>query len=317
MTKKPDFSIPENYAYQDGAPVYLFTNENIHGTLKTAGDLSGKKILTVGASGDQVFESYLMGAGDVHTFDINSNQKNVIELKNHMIRGLSYENFMDFFFSADNFFNQNILAPISPFFSDDLRNFLKQCRERNMRTNFKYRAAYTSEYNINRLQYISNKNNYDVVRDRLPEQIPFKHCDISTVYKAMQYCVQHYGSNYLNQKIKFTEMPAMYADFTEKYDLILLSNIFSYLYPNSHDVEDRLSYMHRNILAPLIANNTTENGRVYFHYIWDGHTGAWVNFLNYYQTQHVMPTEMVARTVDSAYKDCVYDVVLYATRKQR
>lgn len=305
------------YAFQDGDPVYLFTNENIHGTLKTAGDISGKKVLTVGASGDHVFESYLLGAGNVHTFDINSNQKNVIELKNHMIRGLPYANFMDFFFDKKNFFNQKILIPIKSNFSDDLRTFLKKCNGLDKRKNFKYRAAYTSEYNIKRLQYIANENNYNIVRDRLPEQIPFKHCDISTVYKAMQYCVQHYGSNYLNQKIKFTKMPAMYADFTEKYDLILLSNIFSYLYPDSYDVEDKLSYMHRNILAPLIANNTTENGRVYFHYAWDEKTLPWVNFLNYYQTQHVMPTELVARTVDSAYKDCVYDVVLYATRRQK
>ena len=76
-------------AFHDHAPVYLFTNENIYGTLKTAGDISNKKILTVGASGDHVFESYLLGARDVHTFDINSSQKNVIELKNHMIRELS------------------------------------------------------------------------------------------------------------------------------------------------------------------------------------------------------------------------------------
>ena len=133
----------------------------------------------------------------------------------------------------------------------------------------------------------------------------------------MQYNVQKYGPNYLNHKIQFTDTPAMYANFTEKYDLILLSNIFSYLYPDSYDVEDRLSYMHRNILAPLIANNTTEKGRVYFHYAWGKETLPWVNFLSYYQRQHIMPTEMVARTVDSAYKDYVYDVVLYATRRQR
>ncbi|MFQ6702787.1 MAG: DUF3419 family protein [Alphaproteobacteria bacterium] len=317
MTKISSADVFSSYAFQDGDSVYLFTNENIHGTLKTAGDLSGKKILTVGASGDQVFESYLMGAGDVHTFDINSNQKNVIELKNHMIRGLSYENFMDFFFSAGNFFNQNILAPISPFFSDDLRNFLKQCSRKDACKNFKYRAAYTREYDINKLQYISNENNFNAVRDKLPEQIPFKHCDISTAYKAMQYCVQHYGSNYLNQKTDFTNVPPLYANFTEKYDLILLSNIFNYLYLDSIYTEEKFLKMHRNVLAPLIANNTTENGRVYFHYIWDGHTGAWMNFLDYFQKKNSIPTEIVARTVEAAYKDSLYDVVLYAARRQK
>lgn len=306
------------YAFQDGDPVYLFTNENIYGTLKTAGDISGKKILTVGASGDHAFESYLLGAGDVHTFDINSNQKNVIELKNHMIRRLPYADFMDFFFNRRNFFNQKILMPIKSNFSDNLRAFLKKCNGRNkLRDNFKYRTAYTSEYDIKRLQYIANENNYNVVRDRLPEHIPFKHCDISTVYKAMQYRVQNYGSNNLNQINKITDTPHLYADFTERYDLILLSNIFSYLYGYARDVSQRLSYMHRNVLEPLIANNTTDDGRVYFHYAWGEKASAWVNFLHYFQTENDLPTKLVARTVDGAYHNYKYDMVLYATRKQR
>lgn len=305
------------YAFQDRDPVYLFTNENIYGTLKTAGDVSGKKLLTVGASGDHAFESYLLGADDVHTFDINSDQKNVIELKNHMIRNLPYADFMDFFFEKKNFFNQKILTPIQSKFSDDLHAFLKKCNGWDKRKNFKYRAACTSEYDIKRLQYIANENNYNIVRDRLPEQIPFKHCEISTVYRAMQYCVQNYGSNYLNHKIEFTNIPSHYANFTERYDLILLSNIFSYLYADSRDVAQRLSYMHRNVLAPLIANNTTDGGRVYFHYAWGADTSAWVNFLHYFQTQNALPTQLVARTVDGAYHNCEYDVVLYATRKQR
>lgn len=277
------------YAFQDGDPVYLFTNENIHGTLKTAGDISGKKILTVGASGDHVFESYLLGAGDVHTFDINSNQKNVIELKNHMIRGLPYANFMDFFFDKKNFFNQKILISIKSNFSDDLRTFLKKCNGLDKRKNFKYRAAYTSEYNIKRLQYIANENNYNIVRDRLPERIPFKHCDIAkSVYSI-----------------------------TEKYDLILLSNIFSYLYAYSRDTAQRLHYMHSNVLAPLIVNNTTNDGRVYFHYAWGERTEAWVNFLHYFQTQNALPSKLVARTVDGAYHNYEFDTVLYATRNQR
>ena len=305
------------YAFQDGDPVYLFTNENIHGTLNTAGDISGKKILTVGASGDHVFESYLLGAGDVHTFDINSNQKNVIELKNHMIRGLPYANFMDFFFDKKNFFNQKILIPIKSNFSDDLRTFLKKCNSLDKRKNFKYRAAYTSEYNIKRLQYIANENNYNIVRDRLPEHIPFKHCDISTVYKATQSSVQNYGSNYLKQKTKLTNVPTLYADFTEKYDLILLSNIFSYLYAYSRDTTQRLCYMHRNVLAPLIVNNTTNDGRVYFHYLWDAKTSQWSNFLNYFQRKHNSQIEFVARTIDGAFHEYKFDTVLYAKQRQR
>lgn len=181
------------------------------------------------------------------------------------------------------------MIPIKPNFSDDLRTFLKKCNGLDKRKNFKYRAAYTSKYNIKRLQYIANENNYNIVRDRLPERIPFKHCDIAkSVYSI-----------------------------TEKYDLILLSNIFSYLYAYSRDTAQRLHYMHRNVLAPLIVNNTTNDGRVYFHYAWGERTEAWVNFLHYFQTQNALPSKLVARTVDGAYHNYEFDTVLYATRNQR
>ena len=284
-----DIWATETYAFQDRDPVYLFTNENISGTLKTAPNISGTRVLAVGASGDHAFESYLAGAKRVDTFDINSDQKNVIELKNRMIRNLPYADFMDFFFDKRNFFNQKILTPIKSEFSDELRAFLKKCTGWNMRKNFKYRAAYTSDYNIQRLQYISNENNYNLVKNRLPEQIPFKHCDIAkSVYSI-----------------------------TEKYDLVLLSNIFSYLYADSYDTEEKLTRMHDNILVPLINNNITERGRVYFHYAWDEKTSPWVNFLHYFQTKYTSPLELVARTVDGAFYEHMYDTVLYATHRQR
>lgn len=319
MTDLSEAEFFSTRAFHDHAPVYLFTNENIYGTLKTAGDISNKKILTVGASGDHVFESYLLGARDVHTFDINSSQKNVIELKNHMIRELSYADFMDFFFSRKNFFNQKILTPIKSKFSDDLQAFLKKCTIGDIRKNFKYRAAHTSEYDINKLQYIASKSNFNTVRDRLPEHIPFKHCDISTVRIAMQENVRKYGTHYLEHaNIPFEQSgPELHADFTEQYDLILLSNIFSYLYSDSYNIEEKLTQTQRNVLVPLIANNLSENGRVYFHYDWNGKTAAWVNFLHYFQSKYNPTVQYVARTVDGAFHDYKFDMVLYATRKQR
>ena len=61
-----DIWATETYAFQDRDPVYLFTNENISGTLKTAPNISGARVLAVGASGDHAFESYLAGAKRTH-----------------------------------------------------------------------------------------------------------------------------------------------------------------------------------------------------------------------------------------------------------
>ena len=44
MTDLSEAEFFSTRAFHDHDPVYLFTNENIYGTLKTAGDISNKKI---------------------------------------------------------------------------------------------------------------------------------------------------------------------------------------------------------------------------------------------------------------------------------
>lgn len=278
-----------NCSFRDCGAVYLFTNENIYGTLKTVGDISDRRVLTVGASGDHAFEAYLAGAGIVDTFDINLNQKNIIELKSCMIKKLPYGQFMDFFFSSDNFFNQKILTPIQSSFSDDVRKFLARCADGNILDRFRYRAAYTKEYNIKNLQYISNKENYSLLRDRLPETIRFIHSDISSL------------KNKLNPK----------------YDLMLLSNIVTYLYPNSCDFEEKLLCTYKDILVPLVLDGVTNGGRVYFYYDWGVNSAAWANFMDYFQAKYRPDMSMVARVVSPAYCKSINDIVLYATKKQK
>ena len=97
-------------AFQDKSSVYLFTNENVTEYIPPL-DLTGARVLTVCASGDHALMSYLSGASHVDTFDINSYQKNIYELKMHMIRNLDFGAFHDFFFSRYNFFSRDIIRP--------------------------------------------------------------------------------------------------------------------------------------------------------------------------------------------------------------
>lgn len=308
-------------SFQDGLPVYLFTNENISGVLATMGNISGKRILTVASSGDHAFESYLAGASHVDTFDINSFQKNVIELKTHMIKHLPYSDFMNFFFDKKDFFNQKILAPVTNLFSANLRNFMSICSSTdNVRQNFKYMKPCSADYNTKRLQYISCEQNYNNLSDKLPHAIPFKHCDISTAYRCTQYYVQRYGINYLEKKSKLSHIPApkLYANFFEKYDLILLSNIFDYIFHQAKDTSEKIRLTHLHILSPLSANNLNPNGRIYFHYNWGNRfQNAWINFIQYFESQYSFPTKLGARAIDAANKQDKYDIVLYTKNRTR
>ena len=103
-TKNTNLSTVNN-PHWDTGPVYLFSNENTAGAVKAMGDLSGRKILSVCASGDFVLDGYLAGAKQIDVFDINSYQYAVLELKMHMIKNLSYNTFQDFFFSQGRFFD--------------------------------------------------------------------------------------------------------------------------------------------------------------------------------------------------------------------
>ncbi len=285
VSKKSDFYISSDYAFQDESSVYLFTNENI---VAYQQGLNPNRVLTVASSGDHAFESYLAGARHVDTFDINSYQRHVLELKTHMIRNLPYHEFMDFFFDNKNFFNPKIIAPISDKFSIGLQHFLIKCQNgtRNM---FKYHAAISPNYDLRNLSYVSEESKYNKLRELLPERINFHHCKLERVS----------------------------ARFNQRYDLIMLSNIFYYMYSNETITERRFERFYHDVLYPLAHNNLTDNGKICFQYIWGAKPGVWASFLDYFQSRCIKSKsfEFSARTVISALQDSNWDTVLTMSRQ--
>ena len=224
------------------APVYLFTNENIPGYLSHLGDITDAHVLSVGASGDQAFECLLAGASYVDTFDININQKNVIELKTHMIRHLPYEQFLEFFFGTYHFFSPKILDSIRDKFSDDLKDFLSMYESRGNKM-FWYQDGVSPGFDIFKISYLQNPDKYYELREKLPEKINFTNCDIRDIS----------------------------TKFTQKYDVILLSNIADYFYAGQKIIStDRIIIgFYRDVLAPLSKTNLVDNnGRICFQYLW-------------------------------------------------
>lgn len=249
-----------NNRFKNGAPVYVFTNENIAGYMPSLGNMTGARVLCVGASGDHAFESYLAGASHVDTFDINSNQKNIIELKTHMIRHLSYESFADFFLGTYNFFNKKILSPIQHEFSDDLNQFLAQYERRGNRM-FWYQYGVSPGFDIFKISYLQDPNKYYELRKKLPKKISFTNCDIRDIS----------------------------TNFTEKYDVILLSNIADYVYgSNFHEYSKLLPFFYRDIIVPMSHKNLVyENGRICFQYLWAASPQHWANNIQTLQNDTV------------------------------
>lgn len=246
--------------FYDCGPVYLFSNENISGYMPAFGDMQGANVLTVCASGDHAFESYLAGAAHVDTFDVNSLQECVMELKSHMIRDLKYEEFMDFFFNARHFFDTRMLRPIQYNFSQKLQSFISKYNQIG-RSLFRYSGTQHDAFDVFKLSYISNPEKYYDLRNKLPENINFKTCDISQISDVFPY----------------------------KYDVIMLSNIMDYMYPNSLSAHERWQDFYRHTLFPLSYKSlVSNNGRVCFEYMWGPrYPRVWANFISEFESGFV------------------------------
>ena len=290
MFEKSKFYISSDYAFQDQASVYLFTNENVSGYLNKLCNLKDARVLTVASSGDHAFEAYLNGATHVDTFDINSYQRNVLELKTRMIRALPYSDFMDFFFDKKNFFNQKIVAQIAPDFSRELKYFMHKCADPSNHM-FKYNNAISPEYELRHITYIYDPAQYDRLREILPEKINFHHCKLERVS----------------------------AKFKQQYDLIMLSNIFYYMYAHEPINENRFIKFYHNILRPLSDKNLVDGGRICFNYMWNTNPSVWSNFVDFIQMKYAKnrPHIFSSRSVISAFHDTEWDTALIMQKRQR
>ena len=240
----PDFNkclFARNGAFSVNNIVYVFSNENIPGYLDKLGDIAGKRILSVCASGDHAFECYLRDAKCVDLFDINYAQKNIMELKFHMIRNLPYEDFINFFFGKSRM-NKDIISPLWNEFSDSLKIFYSYIYCSGEKTK-RMCIPYSNNKLDNTKTYFSSREKYMDLARKLPEKINFSHVDLQNINTVI----------------------------TAKYDIVLLSNIFDYVCSGAKKFNVAFEYFYNAVLEPLIENNLrNKSGIIAFEYIWQG-----------------------------------------------
>ena len=299
--RMPDFNqdtICTSQGYQKDLEVFLFSNENVAGYLDNF-DLGGKTILSVGASGDHMFECYARGAKHVDTFDINYRQKPIIELKNHMIKNVPYEDFLKFFFTKEYFFDPQIIKPIMPLFSPSLRMFMDLYYSMGNagRKMFAYhgRLDHMAHYDN---KYYSDAARYDRLASKLPQNISFKHLDITGVS----------------------------ANFTRKYDFIMLSNIFDFQHSEISDGYQALNQFYKGTLGELARNNLrADGGIILLEYMWGNNAStrdqmwdAWQKFATKQNSKaHATGHKMNNCFVKPMTGSKRYDNVLYMTQNQK
>ena len=224
---------------------YMFSNENINGFIKKI-SLNKKNALTVCSSGDQAFNLVLNGAYKVDLFDINGFTKYYFYFKKAAIMGLSYQEFINFFFPT--LFNKNV------FNFDSYLNLRNKIDDDEVRVFWDYlfchysgidlynsklfHKLYYSKKNILKInEYLINEDNYNRLKELL-------------INKQFNF----YNINLFDDSLYFND----------KYDFVYLSNIFDYLFSNS-ELEYAKSI--KKIIANL-SNYTNDGGDIAVNYIY-------------------------------------------------
>lgn len=183
--------------------VYPFTNENLFELFRNL-DVKGKRVATVGSSGDQTINAIFAGAKEIDLIDMNILTEPFVELKIAAIKNLTHKQFLEFGsvvanYSADKF--SRFYAKISHSLSGKAKDFWDNLVLNGDDKYFYHfthnyighEALYRSAYTYNQLQDKLNENDYKI--------------------------------NYI-----FGELEDFPKKLKGKYDLILLSNIIDYFY---------------------------------------------------------------------------------------
>lgn len=223
--------------------IYTFTTENISGYIKYF-DLKNKSLLTIGSSGDQVLNAFLLGARDITLYDINPYAKYYVYLKIAAIISLDYIEFQSFFFKhgLKKFYNKEM-------FSKELYNKIKP----NLRL-----LDYESFLFFDELFYLYDR---DTIRDYLFDDDE-NHNEVIKNFNNYLKSEESYNKlKSVLKKINFKYINGdIFKDGVEgKNDNIFLSNLCTIT------SLEKLKLL----LQKLDLNNLNQNGSILVGYLWD------------------------------------------------
>jgi len=210
--------------------VYPFTNENLFELFRHL-DLKGKRVATVGSSGDQVIHSIFAGAREVDLIDMNILAEPFVELKIAAIKNLTHKEFLRFGeiisnYTVDDFtryyakISHSLTGKAKDFWDNLVMDGSDKYFYHFTHNYINHEAVYNSAYTYNQLQEKLNQNDYKI--------------------------------NYI-----FGELEDFPKKLNGKYDLILLSNIIDY-YSGFGEGKPRQAFL--DTVRDLFKNNLCADG---------------------------------------------------------
>lgn len=251
--------------------IYFMSSENLSGYLSKF-DYKGKSVLTTGSSCDQVLNLISYGIRDIDHFDINPFVKYYYELKKAGILELDNRSYLDFF----NNFKKN-----------DSKKVLDEKVYYRLSKNLGHDAKlfWDTLYNLYKPSVIKRKLFFV---DNLPHEKAIRNNDYlkEDNYLAIRKIIENIKINFINKNISDLSLE------DKKYDYILLSNIFEYLFNldvivDDYELDEKLcdytNYVNN------FSKYLNDNGTMFFHYFWDSDINALLHriFRLFYNNERV------------------------------
>ena len=273
------FFRPDIYANKENGTLtkaFAISNEQLPEIFEPL-NLSGKKIATVGASGDQSLNAILQGCKDVTIIDGNSYTKPYMEYKMALIKTADFKTFKNLFITPE-MFSWKTYAKISHQLSQDSKQFWDTIMLDQAET--PEEGEITPHIVLKRMFRIYNKEKHS------------KFYKDEQTYKKLQSLLN-------NNDIKFEYLDAELKEFPtilkDKYDLIYLSNIYFYYQENSAEF--------KQIVNSLYNNQLKGGGKLVINYEFNKEASTTPKTFDKYSLE----VQEVTRTVDDkAIKDTVW-----------
>ena len=214
---------------------FAISNEQLPDVFKNL-NLKGKKMLTVGASGDQALNAILKGSKDITIIDGNIYARAFVEYKLAVIKTFNFETFNDLFVKP-RMFNWKVYAKISHLLSPQTRNFWDSFM---LEQNEDY-SNFPSEKSItNKMLLFDHRDRYSLF---------YKN---EKVYNKLQQLLNANDISFKFINAEFKEFPEA---LKEKYDYIFLSNIHYYVSKEEFEsVVDKLYNYKLNNAGKMVVN---------------------------------------------------------------
>ena len=276
------------YLFGDCCKLYCMTTENISGYLKKY-DLKGKKVLSVVGSGDQRLNSYLMGATEVTSFDVNSLCKFQLDLKDKAIEHLEYDEFLRLFgISNDEDLDDEVLL------DKEMFHKIEDSLEKDTYQFFRY-MLFESGYGLFVNVYYPFDKSLSKLQKNNAYLTPDSYYTLKKILPGKSNRFVHTGIDHLAESLN-----------GEKYDIIILSNISDYTQLIS--TKDPLGNFRKIIdqLALLL----NEDGIMQVGYIYSRYSSlsSFSDFrINRRRTKYFPIGEFQMEFFDSYYGDGTYD----------